>query len=205
MEEKTFHQKIAEIQRELKAPKGQYNSFGKYKYRSCEDILEAVKPHLGDLVLTIDDEIIQVSDRIYVKAVANITDGINTGFTVSAFAREPEYKKGMDESQITGTASSYARKYALNGLFLIDDTKDADSMDNSQPGETLNNGKSLDGKSTEKQSKILWALLYKKYPKDGTERIPQAAIDFANACKSGSLQFEHVQKEINRLKEETDK
>lgn len=205
MEDKTFYQKVAEIQQKLKAPKGQYNSFGKYKYRSCEDILEAVKPLLGDLVLTINDEIVQVSDRIYVKAVANITDGINIGCTVSAYAREPEQKKGMDSSQITGTASSYARKYALNGLFLIDDTKDTDAMDNNQAGETLNNGKSIDGKSTERQAKILWALLYKKYPNDGTERIPQAAIEFANACKSGSLQFEQVQKEINRLIAELDK
>jgi hypothetical protein len=205
MEDKTFHQKVAEIQQKLKAPKGQYNSFGKYKYRSCEDILEAVKPLLGDLVLIINDEIIEVSGRVYVKAVANITDGTNSSVTVSAYAREPEEKKGMDSSQITGTASSYARKYALNGLFLIDDTKDADSMDNTQSGETLNNGKSLDGKSTEKQSKILWALLYKKYPKDGTERVPQAAIDFANACKNGTLQFEQVQKEINRLTAEVGK
>jgi len=198
MQEKSFNQKVAEIQQKLKAPKGQYNSFGKYKYRSCEDILEAVKPLLGDLVLTINDEIIQVANRIYVRATATLKDG-GESMSVSSYAREPEQKKGMDESQITGTASSYARKYALNGLFLIDDTKDADSMDNTQAGETLNNGKSLDGKSTEKQAKILWALLYKKYPKDGTDRIPQAAIEFANACKSGSLQFEQVQKEINRL------
>lgn len=119
---------LIKIQQELKAPKGQYNSFGKYKYRSAEDILEAVKPLLGkyNAQLTLSDEIIAVGDRIYVKAVATFTDG-NATEVVSAYAREPDDKKGMDASQITGTASSYARKYALNGLFLIDDTKDADT------------------------------------------------------------------------------
>lgn len=119
---------LIKIQQELKAPKGQYNSFGKYKYRSAEDILEAVKPLLGkyNAQLTLSDEIIAVGDRVYVKAVATFTDG-TAAEMVSAFAREPDDKKGMDASQITGTASSYARKYALNGLFLIDDTKDADT------------------------------------------------------------------------------
>jgi len=120
---------LIRIQKELKAPKGQYNNFGKYKYRSCEDILEAVKPLLKDCLLTISDEIVLIGDRIYVKATAEFTDGDYVK-TVSGFARESESKKGMDASQITGSASSYARKYALNGLFLIDDTKDADTMDN---------------------------------------------------------------------------
>lgn len=126
----SVHQKLLAVQSELKAPKGQYNSFGKYKYRSCEDILEAVKPLLTKYksTLTVGDELVMVGDRIYIKATAkfsDITDGsqvINT-----AYAREDESKKGMDGSQITGTASSYARKYCLNGLFLIDDTKDADT------------------------------------------------------------------------------
>lgn len=119
---------LKNIQQELKAPKGQYNSFGKYKYRSAEDILEAVKPLLGKCgaQLTLTDDIIEVGGRIYVKATAKLTDGKEEAVT-TAFAREPAEKKGMDESQITGTASSYARKYALNGLFLIDDTKDADT------------------------------------------------------------------------------
>ena len=119
---------LIEIQKELKAPKGQYNSFGKYKYRSAEDILEAVKPllHKYGCQLTLSDDIVLVGDRFYVKATASITaDG--EAVSVSAFAREDLDKKGMDGSQITGTASSYARKYALNGLFLIDDTKDADT------------------------------------------------------------------------------
>ena len=120
---------LIRIQKELKAPKGQYNNFGKYKYRSCEDILEAVKPLLNDCLLTISDEMVLIGDRIYVKATAEFTDGDYVK-AASGFARESESKKGMDASQITGSASSYARKYALNGLFLIDDTKDADTMDN---------------------------------------------------------------------------
>ncbi len=128
---KDFIAKVAKVQRELKAPKNQFNSFGKYNYRSCEDILEGLKNVLGDLVVTVSDDIHMVGDRIYVKATATVTDGDNS-LSNTAFARESLTKKGMDDSQITGTASSYARKYALNGLFLIDDTKDADSMDNSQ-------------------------------------------------------------------------
>tara|TARA_R100000541_G_scaffold22449_1_gene32412 strand:+ start:5984 stop:6493 length:510 start_codon:yes stop_codon:yes gene_type:complete len=127
---KEFIKKVAEVQQKLKAPKNQFNKFGKYKYRSCEDILEGVKPLLGDLVLTVNDDIQIIGDRIYVKSTATITDGENS-ISNQAFARESLTKKGMDDSQITGTASSYARKYALNGLLLIDDTKDADSMDNS--------------------------------------------------------------------------
>lgn len=117
------------IQSKLKAPKGQENKFGGYKYRSCEDILEAVKPLLEaqNCSLTISDDIVQVGERIYVKATATLhtpsQDYVNT-----AFAREALAKKGMDESQVTGAASSYARKYALNGLFCIDDTKDADAL-----------------------------------------------------------------------------
>lgn len=119
---------LIEIQKELKAPKGQYNSFGKYKYRSAEDILEAVKPllHKYGCQLTLSDEIVLIGDRYYVQAVATIRNE-EENVIVTAYAREDEDKKGMDGSQITGTASSYARKYALNGLFLIDDTKDADT------------------------------------------------------------------------------
>lgn len=113
---------LADIQGKLKVPKNQTNSFGGYKYRSCEDILEAVKPLLGDNVLTISDELVQVGERYYVKAIAKFNST-----EVTAYAREEEIKKGMDGAQITGSASSYARKYALNGLFLIDDTKDSDA------------------------------------------------------------------------------
>lgn len=122
---------LINIQSELKAPKGQFNKFGGYKYRSCEDILEAVKPLCvkHGCILTVSDEIVLIGDRYYVKATATISDGKETA-AISAFARESLTKKGMDDSQITGTASSYARKYALNGLFLIDDTKDADTDEN---------------------------------------------------------------------------
>jgi hypothetical protein len=116
------------IQSELKAPKGQFNAFGKYKYRSCEDIVEAVKPVLRkyNFALIISDDIVLIGDRYYVKATAKISNGTIT-YSATAFAREEETRKGMDGSQVTGSASSYARKYALNGLFAIDDTKDADS------------------------------------------------------------------------------
>lgn len=120
---------LAEIQQQLKAPKGQENKFGKYRYRSCEDILEAVKPLLGKCILTISDEIVLIGDRYYVKATAKIGGG-EMFIESHGFARESLDKKGMDSAQITGAASSYARKYALNGLFCIDDTKDADTQDN---------------------------------------------------------------------------
>lgn len=122
--------RLSTIQKELKAPKGQMNKFGGYAYRSCEDILEAVKPHLDGLILTVSDSIQIVGEgsdaRIYVTATAAITDGTDTVST-TASAREPKDQKGMNAAQITGSASSYARKYALNGLLLIDDTKDADA------------------------------------------------------------------------------
>ena len=125
-----IYKKLSGIQCELVATKGQYNNFGKYSYRSCEDILEAVKPLLDkyDVAIVIKDDIVLVGDRFYVKATATLIDS-DTGETVevSAFARESADKKGMDSSQVTGATSSYARKYALNGLFAIDDNKDADA------------------------------------------------------------------------------
>lgn len=128
--EKTIYKKLMAVQSELKAPKGQYNKFGGYSYRSCEDILEAVKPLLSShgLVLTIADEIKTVGDRFYVQAEARLIDADNGDeIKTSAYAREALARKGMDDSQVTGSASSYARKYALNGLFCIDDNKDADA------------------------------------------------------------------------------
>jgi len=123
---KEFYARLAEIQRTLNAPKNQYNSFGKYKYRSCEDILEGVKPLLNGLFLSISDEVVMIGDRYYVKATATITNG-DASHTATALAREEESKKGMDSAQVTGATSSYARKYCLNGLFGIDDSKDADT------------------------------------------------------------------------------
>lgn len=125
-----IYEKLMKVQSELKAPKNQRNNFGGYNYRSCEDILEAVKPILKEngLTLTIKDDIVNIGTRYYIVAIAELID-IERGdkITTQAQARESETKKGMDDSQITGTASSYARKYCLNGLFLIDDTKDADT------------------------------------------------------------------------------
>ena len=119
---------LINIQSELKANKSQYNSFGKYYYRSCEDILEALKPLLKkyNATLYISDDVVEVGGRVYVKATATIHDG-KEYISVSAFAREPESRKGMDDAQVTGATSSYARKYCLNGLFAIDDAKDADA------------------------------------------------------------------------------
>ena len=129
-EGKPIYAALMAVQAELKAPKSQHNSFGKYDYRSAEDIIEAVKPLLKEngLFLTMSDDIVQIGDRYYIKSTAKVVDVV-TGESVqtSALAREAAQKKGMDESQVTGTASSYARKYALNGLFAIDDTKDADT------------------------------------------------------------------------------
>ena len=132
MEGKAIYAALQAVQRDLKAPKGQYNPFGKFNYRSCEDIVEAVKPLLNaqGLILTMSDEVVGVGDRVYIKATCRVVD-VATGDSIetTAYAREPVSKKGMDDSQITGTASSYARKYALNGLFAIDDTKDADTAE----------------------------------------------------------------------------
>ena len=125
-----IYEKLMNIQKELKAPKSQYNSFGKYKYRSCEDILESVKPLLEKYKVTIilTDKLEQIGERYYIRAMAILFDTeSDNSIENTAYAREEETKKGMDGSQITGTSSSYARKYALNGLLLIDDTKDADT------------------------------------------------------------------------------
>ena len=124
----TIQEKLLQVQAELKAPKGQFNKFGGYNYRNAEDILEAVKPLLAKegIALTLSDELVMVGERYYIKATATISDGTDA-LSVTAYAREEETKKGMDGSQITGASSSYARKYALNGLFCIDDTKDSDA------------------------------------------------------------------------------
>ena len=133
-------QKLLRVQQKLKAPKDLYNEFGKFPYRSAEAILEAVKPLLAEegLLLTLSDNIVEVGGRVYVKATAHLSDNENWVYETEAFAREQETKRGMDASQITGSGSSYARKYALGGLFLIDSNKDADSMDNTQEGTAVN-------------------------------------------------------------------
>lgn len=137
-----LHKKLWTIQQTLNAPKNQRNNFGGYSYRSAEDILEAVKPLLQNVTLTLNDEIVLIGDRYYVKATATLSDG-EDAIAVTAYAREEENKRGMDASQLTGATSSYARKYALNGLFCIDDAKDADTdayakQTNQQPRQQKN-------------------------------------------------------------------
>lgn len=186
-------QRVGDIQHKLKAPKGQYNSFGKYNYRSCEDILEGVKPLLKEhnLALLIDDEIVQIGERYYVKATAKITDGREI-VSATAYAREPDTKKGMDESQITGATSSYARKYALNALLCIDDTKDADTMDNSkkpvqQTQETVYNWQTLKvratqgGISEDDLVHYVTETLKVKKPSELTQEHYQQAFNWVNA------------------------
>lgn len=188
-----LNQRVGDIQHKLKAPKGQYNSFGKYNYRSCEDILEGVKPLLKEhnLALLIDDEIVQIGERYYVKATAKITDGREI-VSATAYAREPDTKKGMDESQITGATSSYARKYALNALLCIDDTKDADTMDNSkkpvqQTQETVYNWKTLKARATqggiseEDLVHYVTETLKVKKPSELTQEHYQQAFNWVNA------------------------
>lgn len=153
----TVYEKLLKIQGSLKAPKGQYNRFGKYKYRSCEDILEALKPLLVETkaVVTINDSLVQIGERYYVQAIATLVD-VEDGekVNVMAYAREALSKKGMDESQVTGATSSYARKYALNGLFAIDDNKDMDYMQGQYTDE--NNGNNKQNKA----KKDYWSLAH---------------------------------------------
>lgn len=151
---KSIFTKLMHIQTKIKAPKNLYNSFGKYKYRNAEGICEAVKPFLTeeDCALILTDSIVEVGGRVYVEATATLVDNeFGNRVSVSAMAREAEEKKGMDESQITGTASSYARKYALNGLFLLDDTKDADSEElQTEAAEKAKKAKEIEKEEQEK-------------------------------------------------------
>lgn len=189
----TFQQKVVAVQSELKAPKGQYNSFGKYNYRSCEDILEGVKPLLNKygLYLTINDVVELIGDRYYIKATATLFDGDNC-ISTSAYARESLDKKGMDASQVTGATSSYARKYALNGLLCIDDTKDADTMDNSkkpvqQTQETVYNWQTLKARATQggiSEDDLVHYVketLKVKKPSELTQEHYQQAFNWVNA------------------------
>jgi hypothetical protein len=176
-----IYQKLERIQKQLKAPKNQHNKFGGYNYRSCEDILEAVKPLLDGCVVTISDTIREVGGRIYVEAEATISDGVNQ-INVTAFAREPEDRKGMDASQITGAASSYARKYALNGLFLIDDTKDADATNQHEPAKSATKAEPLN------VDKVLKALNSAK-SKAELVRYYETAMARATPEQRESIQF----------------
>ena len=179
-----IYEKLNKIQVELKAPKSQRNNFGNYNYRSCEDILEAVKPLLEkyQVVLTINDEIELIGNRYYIKATAKLynTDKEGELISTSAYAREEENKKGMDASQLTGSTSSYARKYALNGLFSIDDTKDSDATNTHGNTNSPNsshvplNASKGQKKLTAKQITRLYALAYNAgYNKDKIEEMVQ--------------------------------
>lgn len=185
MEEKiSIYSKLLSIQNELKAPKNQYNKFGNYNYRSCEDILEAIKPlclKYGAVVL-IDDYVAQIGERFYVKAKASLID-IDTQEEVyaCAYARESENKKGMDSAQVTGATSSYARKYALNGLFCIDDTKDVDTQEY-QEKKRLNNKQS---QNTNEQIGIEQATLLGEIDKK-VEELSNLGVDVKS---EGALHF----------------
>ena len=180
MSELTLQQKLLKIQQELKAPKSNFNSFGNFNYRSLEDILEAVKP-INDkygITLTLTDRPVQVGDRYYIEATALITDN-NQEFKVTAYAREPQSKTKMDDAQVTGTSSSYARKYALNGLYLIDDTKDADTDEYArQSGKQAN-------KASDKQLNLISKLL-----RESAKEKAQQLANFNNMIASLKLSKE---------------
>ncbi len=157
---KKLIKRLNKIQTDLKAPKNQYNNFGKYNYRSCEDIIEAVKPLLGDdLVLLLNDKVVNIGNKNYIKATAVLIDGENS-LKANGWAREAETQKGMNDAQLTGSSSSYARKYALNGLFAIDDTKDADTL---KPKTTLQTGEPI--KPTERNPVVEAVSQFNNYQK----------------------------------------
>lgn len=191
-----IYEKLLKVQVELKAPKGQYNSFGKYKYRSCEDILEALKPVLDKFKLTlfIKDDVIEVNGRNYVKATIILVNTEKTDEIIetSALAREEREKKGMDGSQITGASSSYARKYALNGMFMIDDTKDSDS--------TNTHGKDEVKKTTETEFKKAIDMINALA---NTEEKSEKVFDMIEKFNKNSLldcTIEELKKVYNELK-----
>lgn len=186
-------EKLIKIQQALKAPKNQYNDFGKYAYRSCEDILEAVKPLVAEegLALTLSDELVQMGDRYYVKATVTLTDG-TASIQAHAFAREAMTKKGMDESQVTGTASSYARKYALNGLFCIDDAKDADTNEYQSSAHSTQRH---NNKSTAYDPVKQWNNLVARAVNGGISQneLTQYVIQQFNVSKPSDLTLEQMQ------------
>ena len=204
-----IYEKLSNVQTELKAPKNQFNAFGKYKYRSCEDILEAVKPLLAKnkLTMIISDEIEHIGERFYVKATIELFD-VETGETIitSKLAREEETKKGMDASQLTGSTSSYATKYALNGLFLIDDTKDADTTNNhgnDQKNENKDTNKS-DKPTQKKESKKITIDTYleaiRKYEKEYQTEIKDYLVDKA-LMEIEDLNFEQAKELAIQIKD----
>lgn len=199
---------LNKIQTELKVPKNLYNEFGKFKYRSCESILEAVKPILKDLnvSLIINDDLVSMGDRYYIKATARLAKNDKEFVESTAFAREALTKKSMDESQITGATSSYARKYALNGLFCIDDTKDADFYDNTESNQSIKNTKTTrttkntttDTVTTVTDEEVAKIMSYcKKFNKDINTILSNYKID--NLKKLNKTQYNSLIKRFEEL------
>lgn len=201
-------EKLLHIQSELKAPKSQRNEFGKYNYRNCEDIQEAVKPLAQEVkaVLVTGDELVQIGDRFYIKATARFVDCESSEeIKNTAYAREEFEKKGMDASQITGSASSYARKYALNGLFCIDDVKDADNQDNTNKGKT-DTGKNSGSKKTSeapKISKTQFADLYKELARTGVGK--SGLLKYYNVTTFETMTLDQYTSAMKSLKGKPDK
>jgi len=202
-------EKLMRIQTEIKAPKNLYNSFGKYKYRNAEGICEAVKPYLQKekCALTLTDEIIDIGGRVYVKATATFSDTESDAtISVSAMAREAAEKKGMDDSQITGTASSYARKYALNGLFLLDDTKDADSDEYKNQTDAKAEQEKDDKKTEEignmKIANVKVQALRKHLTDEGIDEEKILTIyKVSDLAELNERQFRHINDNLNKIKE----
>ena len=192
-----FYEKVQKIQEELKAPKNQFNKFGNYAYRSCEDIYNAVKPLLAKygLVLTVTDELVMIGERYYIKATATLQENAILYIKNVAYAREEETKKGMDGSQITGASSSYARKYALNGLFLIDDVRDSDT--------TNTHGKDYVNDEVNKKTYRSW---FDKFFSDKPERLGKFLEHYK--IKSTDqidqvLKLDEIDELISKLKKES--
>lgn len=187
-----IHEKLLKIQSSISVPKSQYNKFGNYDYRSCEDILSALKPLLAQekCTLTVNDELLMVGDRYYIKATARLID-CESGESVynDSYAREEETKKGMDSSQITGTASSYARKYALNGLLLLDDVKDVDTNENQQQSRSAKSDKNQQQSQSAKPDKgskggTQKKLIDKKTVEALKKQFKDNGIDEAKVCST---------------------
>ncbi len=188
----TIYQKIIKVQNELKVPKSQTNTFANYKYRSAEDILENAKPLCikNGLLLNVSDEVVFLGDRYYIKAIASLTD-CESGekISVNGYAREQSEKKGLDQSQITGTASSYARKYALNGLFAIDDTKDADTDEHANQTKGSNKKEVIEYATDEQREQIQELL--------GFERVSKM-LEYYKIKTTKELPYKEAQTIIDR-------
>lgn len=194
---------LTEIQNELKAPKNQYNSFGKYKYRSCEDILEALKPLLlkHKATLIINDEIQETGTRVYVKAICTFVVG-DEKIQTTAYAREEESKKGMDGSQVTGASSSYARKYALNGLFLIDDTKDADTDEFKEQSKNKQENKSKQ-ELTKEQINILYSMASEKgFTQKDIQNVISKSFNKRSVTELSQAEYNEI---LDRMEKSTSK